>query len=311
MSKNISALSFRKGIEKNYFERMVEAAETSGTAETEETIRSLAEEYLVGDAITLGAVSAYDFLKTENAGKKIHLCNGSACLVARTQDSLHATVSKHFSEDEIGHICCLGRCHEAGAFQFNGENYSGKSGAEIDALCETGNGDASDRYRVSSLLPEPILTAEFPGIDDYYAPFKALITTGNRDSLFEELKQSKLRGRGGAGFPLSFKWQSCREATGTPKFIVCNADEGDPGAYIDKYLMEQRPHAVLLGMMVAGWFAGAEAGVLYIRHEYPDSVRIVREAIEALTEAGWLGDNIHGSGFRFRLKVVKGAGAYI
>lgn len=311
MSKNVSALSFRKGIEKNYFERMVEAAETTGSAESPDTVHALAQEYLVGDAVTLGAVSAYDFLKTENAGKKIHLCNGSACLVAGRQGKLHDSVAGHFSEDEIGHICCLGRCHEAGAFQFQGKNYSGLGRDEITALCQTGEGDAGDRYRTDSLLERPILTAEFTGIDSYYAPFRDLLKIGDRDALFAELKLSKLRGRGGAGFPLSFKWQSCREAAGAPKFIVCNADEGDPGAYIDKYLMEQRPHSVLLGMMVAGWFAGAEAGVLYIRHEYPDSVRIVKEAIESLQSAGLLGDNILGSGFNFRLKVVKGAGAYI
>jgi NADH:ubiquinone oxidoreductase subunit F (NADH-binding) len=116
------------------------------------------------------------------------------------------------------------------------------------------------------------LTAEFEGIEDYYAPFKKLITEGTRDALAAELKDSGLRGRGGAGFPLSLQVGiGCRAAEGKVKYIVCNADEGDPGAYIDKYLMEKQPHSVLLGMMVAGWFAGAETGVLYIRAEYPDS----------------------------------------
>lgn len=311
MSKNVSALSFRKGIEKNYFEKMVEAAESGGTAATEETVRSLAEEYLVGDAIALGAVSAYDFLKAENADKKVFVCNGSACLVAGTQDDLHENLTKHFSEAEIGHICCLGRCHEGGAYQHQGANYSGKGADEIARQFEAGDADASDVYAVGSLLDTPVLTAEFPGIEAWYAPFRALLAGGDREALLAELKASKLRGRGGAGFPLSFKWQSCREVDVAPKYIVCNADEGDPGAYIDKYLMEQQPHSVLFGMMVAGWFAGAGAGVLYIRHEYPDSVRIIKQAIAELHEAGLLGVDILGSGFDFRLKVVKGAGAYI
>ncbi|MCB1062495.1 MAG: SLBB domain-containing protein [Verrucomicrobiae bacterium] len=311
MSKNISALSFRKGIEKNYFERMVEAAEQNGTAETAETVKSLAEEYLVGEAVTLGAVSAYDFLKAENEGKKVFVCNGSACLVAGTQDGLKNELEKHFSKDEIGHICCLGRCHEGGAYHHDGANYSGKSAEQLATQFEGGEADASDNYAVASTLETPVLTGAFPGIDAYYAPFRQLLAGGDRDALFEELKTSKLRGRGGAGFPLSFKWQSCREAAATPKYIVCNADEGDPGAYIDKYLMEHQPHSVLYGMMVAGWFAGADAGVLYIRHEYPDSVRIVAEAIGELEAAELLGNDILGSGFNFRLKVVKGAGAYI
>ena len=311
MSKNVSALSYRKGIEKNYFEKMVEAAEARGTAETEETVRSLAKEYLVGDAITLGAVSAYDFLKAENEGKKVFVCNGSACLVADSQDELHENLTRHFSEEEIGHICCLGRCHDGGAYQHEGANYSGKTADQIAEQFEGGEADSSDNYAVSSTLQTPILTAEFPGIDRYYAPYRNLVQNGDRDALFAELKESKLRGRGGAGFPLSFKWQSCREVEASPKYIVCNADEGDPGAYIDKYLMEHQPHSVLFGMMVAGWFAGAEAGVLYIRHEYPDSVRIINDAIEELNATGLLGDHILGSDFSFRLKVVKGAGAYI
>ena len=133
----------------------------------------------------------------------------------------------------------------------------------------------------------------------------------SRDEMQAELQGIELRGRGGAGFPLHFKWQSCRDAPGAVKYIVCNADEGDPGAYIDKYLMEERPHSVLLGMMVAGWFAGAEVGVLYIRAEYPDSVTRINEAVAELHDAGLLGKNIQGSGIRFRLKTIKGAGAYI
>ena len=311
MSKNLSALSFRKGVEKNVFERMVEAAEKSGTAAANEVVHQMGQDHLFGDAITLGAVSFYDFLKKENEGKKVFVCNGSACLCAGTQDKLHHTLETHFKKDEIGHICCLGRCHEGGALQYQGKNYSGQSDAALAELVKTGKGDAEDRYAVVSHLQPPQLTADFPGIDAYYAPFKKLITEGSRDALATELKDSGLRGRGGAGFPLHFKWSSCRAAEGAVKYIVCNADEGDPGAYIDKYLMEKQPHSVLLGMMVAGWFAGAENGILYIRAEYPDSVTIINEAIEDLRAAGLLGQNILGTGFNFMLKSIKGAGAYI
>ncbi len=310
MSKNLSHLSFRQGVEKNLFERMVESAEAKGTAEIHDDVHGLGKESLFGDAITLGAVSAYDFLKAENANKKVFLCNGSACLCAGTQEKLHHQMEGHFKAEEIGHICCLGRCHQGAAFQYQGRNYSGQSEAALETLLTTGKGDAEDRYEVVSHLQPAQLTAPFPGIDAYYAPFKKLLTQ-DRDALAIELKESGLRGRGGAGFPLHFKWTSCRDAAGSVKYIVCNADEGDPGAYIDKYLMERQPHSVLLGMMVAGWFAGAENGVLYIRAEYPDSVHIIAEAIEDLRAAGLLGKNILGSGFNFTLKAVKGAGAYI
>jgi len=311
MSKNLSALSFRRGLAPNLFERMVEAAESKGTAETADTVHALGEESLFGDALTLGAVSFYDFLKKENEGKKVFLCNGSACLCAGTQDQIHHAAAAHFPEAEIGHICCVGRCHEGGAFQYGGQNYSGLSRASLETLFTTGDGDGADRYEVVSALEPAILTAPFPGVEEYYAPFVALIQSGDRTALANELKDSGLRGRGGAGFPLAFKWASCRDAAGPVKYIVCNADEGDPGAYIDKYLMEERPHSVLLGMMVAGWFAGAGDGVLYIRAEYPDSITKVNEAIAELHAAGLLGENIRGTDFTFRLKTIKGAGAYI
>jgi len=311
MSKNLSALSFRKGIEKNVFERMVDAAEKHGTAEKNDLVRQMGQDHLFGDAITLGAVSFYDFMKKENEGKKVFVCNGSACLCAGTQDKLHHTLEGHFAKEEIGHICCLGRCHEGAALQYQGKNYSGQSDAALSDLFKTGQGDAEDRYAVVSHLQPAILTAKFEGIEDYYAPFKKLITEGTRDALAAELKDSGLRGRGGAGFPLSIKWAGCRAAEGAVKYVVCNADEGDPGAYIDKYLMEKQPHSVLLGMMVAGWYSGAETGVLYIRAEYPDSVTIVNQAIADLHAAGLLGQNILGTGFNFALKTIKGAGAYI
>lgn len=310
MSKNLSALSFRKGLDQNVFNRMVEAAEKSGTAESPDIVHRMGEEDLFGDAITLGAVSFYDFLKKENAGKKVFLCNGSACLCAGTQGALHDQAVKHFKEEEVGHICCLGRCHQGSAFQYEGKNYSGLGDAALTQLFKTGEGDSADRYEVSSDLPMPILTAAFPGITEYYAPLIAMFAK-SRDDLFGELRDSKLRGRGGAGFPAHLKWQSCREAVGAVKYVVCNADEGDPGAYIDKYLMEERPHSVLLGMMVAGWFCGAQVGVLYIRAEYPESVTRMNAAVQELRDAGWLGKNIQGSGFDFDFKTIKGAGAYI
>ncbi|MBU6180710.1 MAG: formate dehydrogenase, partial [Verrucomicrobia bacterium] len=187
MSKNLSALSFRRGLEPNLFERMVQAAESKGTSETAETVHALGKEYLFGDALTLGAVSFYDFLKKENEGKRVFLCNGSACLCAGTQEKLHHDAAAHFPEAEIGHICCLGRCHEGGAFQYEGKNYSGLSAPALDTLFTSGEGDATDRYEVVSALEPAILTAPFPGIDEYYAPFVTLIESGDRDGLAAEL----------------------------------------------------------------------------------------------------------------------------
>jgi NADH-quinone oxidoreductase subunit F len=310
MSKNLSALSFRKGLEANVFDRMVDSAAQHGTAELDGELRRIGEESLFGDAVTLGAVSFYDFLKKQHAGKKVLLCNGSACLCAGTQSVLQDQAAKAFSPGEVGHICCLGRCHQGAAFQYEGRNYSNLSGEQLTRLFTTGEGQSEDTYAVVSTLREPVLTAPFPGIEPYYAPLRSWLAR-SRDEMAVEIRESNLRGRGGAGFPVHLKWQSCREAAGAVKYIVCNADEGDPGAYIDRYLMEQQPHSVLFGMMVAGWFCGAQVGVLYIRAEYPDSITRINEAIQALRDTGWLGKNIQGSGFDFDFKTIKGAGAYI
>lgn len=309
MSKNISALSYRKGLEKNLFEKMVESAEKTGTSVSDD-LKTMAEEYLIGDAITLGAVSFYDFLKKENEGKKVFYCNGTACMTAGTQGPLKKYLNKHFKEEEIGEICCLGRCHENGSFQFKGVNFSGKNEKEIDQIFVGGDLPSSDEYNTGSNFKTPVLLAEFPGLDEYYGVLKKLL---NRDpvSLLDELKASKLRGRGGAGFPAGIKWESCRNVTAEPKYIVCNADEGDPGAYIDRHLMEKHPHSVLFGMIMAGYLVGSNVGVLYIRAEYPDSIAIIEQSIKELQEKGYVGDNILGSDFSFRFKIIKGAGAYI
>ncbi|MEI8280236.1 MAG: NADH-ubiquinone oxidoreductase-F iron-sulfur binding region domain-containing protein, partial [Bacteroidota bacterium] len=156
----------------------------------------------------------------------------------------------------------------------------------------------------------PVLTAEFPGIDTYYQTLDKVLKT-SADDLLTELKTSGLRGRGGAGFPIAFKLESCKNTKGDVKFIVCNADEGDPGAYSDRYLLEQRPHAVLLGMIIAGYIAGAHTGVVYIRGEYPEAIEITQKAIDDIRAKGYLGDNILGSGFSYNFKIINAQGAYI
>lgn len=309
MSRNVSALSFRKGLEKNLFERMVDSAKESGTAVSED-LNAISEEYLLGDATTLGAVSFYDFLKSENAGKQVFVCNGTACMTAGTQRGLKDTLREHFREEEIGEICCLGRCHENGSFQFRGVNYSAKSAEEIDDLFKNGGGSSPDHYATGSNLEAPVLIAETGNVGEYYRLLGDLLVR-EPTQLIEEIKASKVRGRGGAGFPTGIKWESCRNAKGSPKYITCNADEGDPGAYIDRYLMEERPHSVLFGMIIAGYIVGSEIGVLYIRAEYPDSIAAIERSIRELEDLDLLGDDILGSGFSFRLKTIKGAGAYI
>jgi len=307
MSKNLSELSGRKGLRENLFEELGIAASETG-AVSKEKAETLAKEFLMGSANVYGAATFYDFLRPENQGKKVYLCNGSSCLTAGTQDAVKSKLSKEFSENEIGEMCCLGRCHENSSFFYNGRNYSG---TDIDQIAEikAGKEIPMDTYYVAS-VGTPVLTTPFVGTETYYKILdKSLKMTP--DQLLVELKTSGLRGRGGAGFPIGFKLESCKNTEGNVKFIVCNADEGDPGAYSDRYLLEHRPHAVLLGMIIAGYIAGANTGVVYIRGEYPEAIAITEAAIAEIKELGYIGQNIFESGFKYDFKVIKAQGAYI
>jgi formate dehydrogenase iron-sulfur subunit len=122
---------------------------------------------------------------------------------------------------------------------------------------------------------------------------------------------SGLRGRGGAAFPTGIKWRTVLDAPGTTKYIVCNADEGDSGTFADRMLMEGDPFMLLEGMVIAGWATGANDGYIYVRSEYPDAIEALHAAIAAAERAGWLGDDVLGSGFTFRMHMRVGAGAYI
>jgi len=309
MSKNLSEIAGRKGIVDNLFEKMGDAASFDGTP-SEQKLDELANEFLIGKSSAYGTITAYDFMKPENKGKKAYICNGSACLCAGTQDDVQKELENHFKADEIGHMTCLGRCHENGAFNVGGKNYSGNAINEISKICTTGHVEVSNKDKYTVKATKEVLTAPFDGFDKHYSLLKNILTQDSAQVL-EEIKRSNIRGRGGAGFPMGFKWESCRNEQNEDKFIICNADEGDPGAYSDRYLLEERPHSVLFGMMVAGFCTNAKWGILYIRAEYPESVVIVQNAIDELRANNLLGENINGSEFNFDFKIIKAQGAYI
>lgn len=303
MSKNLSALAKRQGIDNTLFQTLVVGED----AKSKEQRKALAKQLLIGEAIVHGTASFYDFIDGDNANKKAYVCNGSSCLCAETQSQVTAKLLEHFSADDIGHVTCLGRCAENSAFQINKENYSGQDIARLAEIIDLGVIDSAERYHVESNLTPAILTAQINDLEQYYQVFTDVIGQFSDDALLQQLTDSGLRGRGGAGFPTGFKWRSCRDAKGEEKYIVCNADEGDAGAFSDRYLLEQRPHSVLFGMLMAGYLAGAETGVLYIRDEYPQAIRATEKAIVEFEALGLLED----LAFQFNFKIIRGAGAYI
>ncbi len=160
-------------------------------------------------------------------------------------------------------------------------------------------------------LIDPEKIDEYIGRDGYTALAKAL-TSMKPEEVIDEVKQSGLRGRGGAGFPTGVKWELTRKAVnGDAKYIICNGDEGDPGAFMDRSIIESDPHSVLEGMLIGAYAMGACEGYIYIRNEYPLAMERLHIAIDQAREYGLLGENIFDTGFNFDVKVVRGAGAFV
>ena len=144
-----------------------------------------------------------------------------------------------------------------------------------------------------------------------YQALAKVLSSMNPDQIIDELKTAGLRGRGGAGFPVWMKWLLTRESPGDEHFIICNADEGDPGAYMDRSVLEGDPHAVLEGMIIGGYVIGAKSGIFYVRAEYPLAIQRIERAIRQAKAAGLLGTNILGTDFSFNVEIRLGAGAFV
>lgn len=146
---------------------------------------------------------------------------------------------------------------------------------------------------------------------DGYAAFAKVLTSMAPEKVIDEIKNSGLRGRGGAGFPTGIKWESVRKAHGDIKYLVCNGDEGDPGAFMDRAVLEGDPHSVIEGMLIGAYTIGAKKGFIYVRAEYPIAVEHLKIAIEQARTLGLLGENILGTHFSFDLEIKMGAGAFV
>lgn len=156
-----------------------------------------------------------------------------------------------------------------------------------------------------------------PGcIDEYvarsgYRSLYKVLSDMSPEQVIDEVKKSGLRGRGGGGFPTGLKWEFTRKAEGDAKYIICNADEGDPGAYMDRSVLEGDPHTVIEGMIIGGYAIGASKGFIYVRSEYPLAIARLERALEQAVSEGFLGENIFGSGFSFEIQIREGSGAFV
>jgi len=303
MSRNISLLSGKKDDKNSLFGKIA-------VSQSETSDNQLASEYNMGISTIHSTKSFYDFLSEDFKSKKAYVCSGSACLCRGTQDAVIDKLSDKFGAENIGEMICLGRCYENSAFNYNGENYSGDDINKLDQIIAGKH--TSPAYTMKSFSNTSFLVEDqvFSTYDDFKDLLQVCFATEKAD-LIATLKESGLRGRGGAGFPTGMKWEFCQAQEASAKYVLCNADEGDPGAFSDRYLLEEQPLKVLFGMVICAYIIGSKQGFLYIRGEYPESISITNDTLAKLRESGLLGENILGTGFDFDMNVVEGQGAYI
>jgi NADH:ubiquinone oxidoreductase subunit F (NADH-binding)/NADH:ubiquinone oxidoreductase subunit E len=293
-----------------------EAMETHGEIDDEDRRRAAVLSGLP-EAAVYGVSTFYDDLLAPRGERHVRVCTGTACFVAageRPAEELSAGLGLAPGERSadgsvsLAETVCLGFCHSSPAVRIGDEVDAGVGVIERVLAGESRPAAEPDW---SSLLPEAVLTrptdpAEWRGLK------RALDTLG-REGLLAEVEAADVRGRGGAGFPAGTKWRFAAKAAGEEKFIVANGDEGDPGSYIDKYLMERSPELLLEGMALAGYAVGAAHGFVLCRSEYPESKPALERAAARAREAGLLGEGILGSDFDFDFDVtiIEGAGSYV
>ena len=279
---------------------------------TDEDRRHAAEVSGLPEATVYGISSFYDDLLQPRGARHVRVCTGTACWAATggahvdaVKEGLQLDLGERAAGGEVSlaETVCLGFCHSSPAVR-DGDLID--AGPDAPARAIAGHTVAATEPEWKSLLADPVLTepADWSGL-------RRALTELGPERLLDMVEEAKVRGRGGAGFPAGTKWRFTRGAKADPKFIVANGDEGDPGSYIDKYLMEQNPVRVLEGLALAGFAVGAAHGFVLTRSEYPLSKPALETAADEARAQGWLGTDILGSGFDFDVTIVEGAGSYV
>ena len=277
--------------------------------------------------------------------KFVAICAGTGCRAygsLKVKDALEAELKKQNMADvDVLATGCLGFCEKGPMMIIHPDKYFYQSVKESDIpeIVEKtiGRGEAISRllyrhpetkktlFREEDLpfykkqlravfgkngMIDPSRIEDYFAIDGYQALAKVLAEM-TPEQVISEVKKAGLRGRGGGGFPAAVKWEGVRKAAGEPKYVIANGDEGDPGAYMDRSLMEGNPHSVIEGMIIGAYAVGSNHGYIYVRNEYPLAVENLSKAIEAARANGLLGKNILGTDFSFDIQINKGAGAFV
>ncbi len=244
----------------------------------------------------------------------LKVCADMSCHL-RGADALRTGLKQRFqgmSEKDvlIGDVSCLGQCDGAPSISINDHIFRGVTPAQAEALVLTALGGSGLPHMPAGEITKGLASDPYHDGENYGA-LRRVAASRDWDGVIAQLKASGLSGLGGAGFPTGIKWEAVRRAPGTEKYVVCNADESEPGTIKDRFIMQNLPHLVIEGMILAGLVTGAQKGILYIRHEYEAQEKILHDEIEHCYEAGLLGENVLGSGLKFDLEIFVSPGGYI
>jgi len=264
--------------------------------------------------------------------QRVNVCVAAGCLSCQSQsvkDALDKEVNRRGAQDrcQVKGVGCLGLCAEGPLVSTNaGVLYkhvaAGDEGEILDSLeaapvsrllCPTDVPFFQRQKKIvleNSGVIDPERIEDYVAADGYVALLKVLTEMTPRE-VIDEVTKSGLRGRGGGGYPTGLKWSTVSKSVGTQKYVICNADEGDPGAFMDRSVLESDPHRVLEGMLIGAYAVGASEGYIYVRAEYPLAIKRLRNAIRQAERVGLLGANICGTRFSFRVDLRLGAGAFV
>lgn len=266
---------------------------------------------------------------------KIVVGQGSCGIAAGAEKVRQALLNEDLNGAKLTIAGCIGMCYLepiVDIYDDNGElirlvRVTPDDASKIAEYAKTGNKSAVEELIVSDedkqfLEKQTRIALRRCGIinpdeledfvaNDGYTALKKVVTSMSPEDVIEEIKVSGLAGRGGAGFPTWFKWNAARQSEGEEKYLICNADEGDPGAFMDRAVIESDPHTLIEGMLIGAYAIGAKNAVVYVRAEYPLAIKRLERAIKQATEAGYLGDNIFGTDFCCTMTIKAGAGAFV
>jgi len=299
---------------------------------SKEALKGIAEDVGMSTAFVRGVATFYSMLSERPRGRHIiRVCESPQCqlaggrnLVEELQKLLGIALGETSPDGmftlEIS--SCLGACDNAPVLSIDDALYTNVKQEDLPKILEeTRHVDwVSPRQGPSVVLGEPRrLFKDYEPTREIkegipagsYAGLHHALTELSPDEVISMIKESGLRGRGGAGFPTGRKWEFTRNASGEPKYIVCNADEGEPGTFKDRILLEETPHLIIEGMILAGYAVGATRGYAYIRGEFAQSIKRMEEALAEARQRGYLGENILGRDFSFDIEIHRGAGAYV